>query len=203
MWEWQGRVGGLAWGRGNEWGGLNCPERFLCILKRSKTSWQRIIFISPFKQDSLPSLLFWCCAYAFVQVLCIGNMKYDEDLPSILWSVQHTVGDHIPQHEILHTIHTSAHIHTHTTQTHTQTHLPWVRFSVVCTVPQRPRSPPGAWPSPLCHAAPWVSAAPWASSQSLPYGSPHFFGSWHKNHYWTCPPWCQLVKSVRLVFVIA
>ena len=43
-----------------------------------------MIFISPFKQDSLHCLLFWCCAYAFLQVLHKGKIKYDEDLPSIL-----------------------------------------------------------------------------------------------------------------------
>lgn len=133
-----------------------------------------------------------------------------KDLLSILFIVQHSKTHSSRWGHAYETHCTHIHVHTHThTPTHIHTwrsrgtHLLWVRFSVVCTVPLRPRSPPGAWPPPLCHAAPWTSADPWANSRSPPHGYPRFFGSWHKNRCLTCPPWCQLVRSVRLVFVIA
>jgi len=64
----RGECGGLVWRRESE-SGLNCPERFICILNRSNTSWLRGISIRPFKQDSLPCLVFCCCASTFLQVL--------------------------------------------------------------------------------------------------------------------------------------
>lgn len=135
--------GGLVWwGLFGERGGKLSRE-IPCILNRAITSWLKI-FISSSKQACLPSLLFWCFT-TFVH-----ESKNMENVPSILWLAPHSsVWDSsCNPHRWTH-IHMTNHIHTST-----GTYLLWVRFSVVCTVPLRPRSPPGAWPPPLCRAAP-------------------------------------------------
>lgn len=188
MGEWQGRLGRLC-GRGG-WAKLSRE-----ISMHTKQVWLRF-FISSSERGSLPScLLFSCCPEAFSPGALTWFVQWhlSERIKNLFSILQ------LPQHAVKHIFRNTCK-HTHTSK---RTYLLWVRFSAVCTVPLHPRSPPGAWPSPLCHAAPWGSAAPWASSRSRPHGCPHFFGSWHKNHCWTCPPLCQLVKSVWLVSVIA